>query len=57
MTDKHAAERSKAAYLGVKNLCEMFKIVHTTIKPEVSASSTKLPFLFVQVNFHTSKSF
>ena len=56
MTDKHAAECSKAAYLGVnKYVCDV-QIVGTTLKPEVQVSLTKLPFFSEQVNFHTSKS-
>ena len=53
MTDKHAAECPKAAYLGVnKFVCDVY-IVHTRIYPEVSISLTKLPILLIQVNFHT----
>ena len=32
-------------------------LVEKYFLPEVSVFLTKLPFLFVQVNFHTSKSF
>ena len=57
MTDKHTAEHSKAACLGIYwPECGVF-IANTTIKPEVSISLTEMPFLILQVNFHTSNDF
>ena len=57
MTDKHPAEHSKAACLGIYwPKCDVY-IAHTTIKPEVSISMTEMPFLILQVNFHTSNDF
>ena len=57
MTDKHTAEHSKAAYLGIYwPECDVY-IDHTTIKPEVSISLTEMPFLILLVNFHTSNDF
>ena len=57
MTDKHTAEHSKAACLGIYwPVCDAY-IAHTTIKPEVSISLTEMPFVILQVNFHTSYDF
>ena len=57
MTDKHTAEHSRAACLGIYwPKCGVY-IAHTTIKPEVSISLTEMPFLILQVNFHTSNDF
>ena len=57
MTDKHTAEHSRAACLGIYwPKCDVY-IAHTTIKPEVSISLTEMPFLILQVNFHTSNDF
>ena len=57
MTDKHTAEHSTAASLGIYwPKCGVY-IAHTTIKPEVSISLTEMPFLILQVNFHTSNDF
>ena len=57
MTDKHTAEHSKAACLGIYwPECDVY-IAHTKIKPEVSISLTEMPFLILQVNFHTSNDF
>ena len=57
MTDKHTTERSKTASLGI--YWPVFDVynAHTTIKPEVSISLTEMPFLILQVNFHTSNDF
>ena len=56
-TDKHTAEHSKAACLGIYwPVCDGY-ITCTTIKPEVSISLTEIPFLILQVNFHTSNDF
>ena len=55
MTDKHVAEHSNTACLGVDwHVCDVY-IAHTTIKPEVSIFLTEMPFLFLYVNFYTSK--
>ena len=57
LTRKHTAEHSKTACLGIYwPLCDVY-IAHTTIKPEVSISLTEMPFLILQVNFHTSNDF
>ena len=57
MTDKHIAEHSKAACLGIYwPECDAY-IAHRTIKPEVSISLTEMPFLILQVSFHTSNDF
>ena len=57
MTDKHTAEHSRAACLGIYwPKCGVY-IAHTTIEPEVSISLTEMPFLILQVNFHTSNDF
>ena len=57
MTDKHTAEHSRATCLGIYwPKCGVY-IAHTTIKPEVSISLTEMPFLILQVNFHTSNDF
>ena len=57
MTDKHTAEHSKAARLGIYwSECDVY-IAHTTIKPEVSISLTEMPFFILQVKFHTSNDF
>ena len=57
MTDKHTAEHSRAACLGIYwPKCGVY-IAHTTIKPEVSISLTEMPFLILQVNFYTSNDF
>ena len=51
MTDKHTAEHSKTACLGIYwPMCDVY-IAHTTIKPEVSIALTEMPFLILQVNF------
>ena len=55
MADKHAAENSKSACMGVNKSMNDVYSAHTTIWPEVSVSLTKLHFL--HVNCHTSKSF
>ena len=57
MTDKHTTEHSKTASLGIYwPMCDVY-IAHTTIYPEVSISLTEMPFLILQVNFHTSNDF
>ena len=57
MTDKHTAEHSRAACLGICwPKCGVY-IAHTAIKPEVSISLTEMTFLILQVNFHTSNDF
>ena len=57
MTDRHTAEHSRAVCLGIYwPKCGVY-IAHTTIKPEVSISLTEMPFLILQVNFHTSNDF
>ena len=57
MTDKHTTEHSKTAALGIYwPVCDMY-IAHITIWPEVSISLTEMPFLILQVNFHTSNDF
>ena len=57
MTDKHTAEHSKTACLSIYwPVCDVF-IAHTTIQPEVSISLTEMPFLILQVNFHTRNDF
>ena len=51
MTDKHIA------CLGVDwHVCDVY-IAHTTIKSEVSIFLIEMPFLFLHVNFYTSKNF
>ena len=55
MTDKHTTEHSKTASLGWP-VCDLY-IAHTTIWPEVSMSLIEMPFLILQVNFHTSNDF
>ena len=57
MTDKHTAEHSKAACLTIYWPESDVYMAHTTIKPEVSISLTEMPFLILQVNFHTSNDF
>ena len=58
MTDKHNAEHSNTACLGIDWPVYGVFIAHTTIKqPEVSISLTEMPFLFIQVTFYTSKNF
>ena len=46
-TDKHAADYSNVVCWGVKGLCEMYKIVHTTMWPKVSVFLVK-QFWFIQ---------
>ena len=56
-TDKHTTEHSKPASFGIYwPVCDVY-IAHTTIYPEVSISLTEMPFLILQVNFHTSNDF
>ena len=55
-TDKHAADCSKAVCWGRK-VIYVRCIVRTTMWPKVSVSLTKKQFLFIQENFHASKSF
>ena len=52
MTDKHAAKYSNAAYLGVNCIYCSYKNIARSI-----SLLDKTAILFVQVNFHTSKSF
>ena len=55
-TDKQTAEHSKTACLGIHvywPVCDVY-FAHTIKKPEVSISLTEMPFLILQVNFHTS---
>ena len=48
---------SKTACLSIYwPVCDVY-IAHTTIKPEVSICLTEMPFLILQVNFHTSNDF
>ena len=57
MTDKHITEHSKSASFGIYwPVCDLF-IAHTTIWPEVSISLREMPFLMLQINFHTSNDF
>ena len=57
MTDKHTAEHSKTACLGIYwPVCDVC-IAHKTLLSEVSISWTEMPFLILQVNFHTSNDF
>ena len=57
MTEKHTAAHSKTVCLGIyRPVCDVY-IAHTTIYPEVSISLTEMPFLILQVNFHTSNYF
>ena len=57
MTDKHTAEHSKTGCFGTYwPVCDVY-IAHTTIRGEVSISLTEMPFLILQVNFHTSNDF
>ena len=57
MTDKHTAEHPKAECLGIYwPECDVY-IAQTAIKPKVSISLTEMPFLILQVNFHTSNDF
>ena len=57
MINKHTTKHSKTASLGIYwPVCDVY-IAHTTIKPEVSISLTEMPFLILQVNFHTSNDF
>ena len=44
----------KTACLGLNNSVFDARVTHTTTLAKVSVSLTKLPFLFVQVSFHTS---
>ena len=58
MTDKHTAEHSNTIWcLGVDwPVCDVYND-HTTIKPDVSIFLTEMQFLFLHVNFYTSKNF
>ena len=57
MTDKHTADHSNTGCLGVDwPVCDVY-IAHITILPKVSIFLTEMPFLFLQVNFYTSKNF
>ena len=57
MIDKHTTEHSKTSSLGIYwPVCDVY-IAHTTMYPEVSISLTEMPFLILQVNFHTSNDF
>ena len=56
-TDKHTAEQSKTACLGIYWPVSDEYIAHETIHPEVSISLTEMSFLILQVNFHTSNDF
>ena len=56
-TDKHATDCSKAVCWGVKWSIWDVKVVHTTMWPKASVSLTKKQFMFIQENFHDSKSF
>ena len=57
MTDKHTAEHSKTACVGIYWLvCDVY-IAHTTILSEVSMFLTEMPFLILHINFHTSNAF
>ena len=57
MIDNHAAEYSKMYVGTLSNLCEMYELLIQQYRQKYSVSLTKWPFLFVQVNFYTSKSF
>ena len=57
MTDKHTAEHSKTACLGIYWPMYDVYIAHTTIKQEVSIALTEMPFLILQVKFYTSNDF
>ena len=54
-TDKHAADLQKL-YVGRKSdIYEMYKNVHTSMRPKICVSLIKKHFLFIQEKFHASK--
>ena len=57
-TDKHVANCSKAVCLGVKDICEMYKLLYNNVAKGIRLLDIKKKqILFLQEKCHASKKF